>query len=141
MKPIALIVAPTLNERVVRYLAHTDFDLHVVSSFEMAKARLLEQPDLLITEVRLAEYNGLHLALRAQARSIPTIIIGAADRLFEQDAERFGARYVDVAAVDELAHVVRRMTAEGLAAEQKFVPAVELTSIDPPIIPRVALAG
>ena len=141
MKPIALIVAPTLSQRVVRYLARTGFDLRVVASFEAAKAELIEQPDLLVTEIRLAAYNGLHLALRAQARGIRSIVIGDPDLLFERDAERFGAVYLDVAALDELTSIAQRLAHDAVIAAPDFAGRVQLTAIDVlPDIRRVSFA-
>jgi len=141
MKPTALIVAPTLSQRVVRYLARTGFDLRVVASFEAAKAELIEQPDLLVTEIRLAAYNGLHLALRAQARGIRSIVIGDPDLLFERDAERFGAVYLDVAALDELTSIAQRLAHDAVIAAPDFAGRVQLTAIDVlPDIRRVSFA-
>jgi DNA-binding response OmpR family regulator len=52
------------------------------------------QPNLLITEIRLDTYNGLHLIAMAP-RPIPAIVItGYADRAVEADARRLGAEYL-----------------------------------------------
>jgi hypothetical protein len=139
MKPIALIVAPTLSQRVVRCLARTGFDLHVVASFEAAKAELIEQPDLLITEIRLAAYNGLHLALRAQARGIRSIVIGAPDLLFERDAARFGAQYLNVAALDELTAIAERLAQNAVILPSHFDNGVHPTAFD--ILPDIRRAS
>jgi hypothetical protein len=140
MKPIAVVVAPTLNERVVTRL-ETHFDLHVVPSFEAAKAELIEQPDLLVTEIRLAAYNGLHLALRAQARGIRAIILAPPDRLFQRDAERFGAVYLDVAAVDEISEVAQRLVVEPARTPSASTTAdVHLALIKIPDTRRIPLA-
>ena len=56
---------------------------------------LESSPDLLISEVRLGEYNGLHLALRAQVRGIRAIVIGVRDRVIQQDAAMLGATYLE----------------------------------------------
>ena len=93
-------------------------------------AELIEQPDLLITEIRLAAYNGLHLALRARARGISSIVIGGPDLLFERDAERFGARYLDVAALDELTPIAQRLAHDAIMAASEFAGGVQLTAID-----------
>lgn len=141
MKPTALIVAPTLSHRVVPDLAGTGFDLRVVASFEAAKAELIEQPHLLITEIRLAAYNGLHLALRAQARGIRSIVIGPPDLLFEGDAERFGATYLHVAALDGLTSIAERIAHDAIITASDFEGRVHLTAIDVlPDIRRVSFA-
>ena len=52
------------------------------------------QPHLLITEIRLDTYNGLHLVAMAP-RPIPAIVItGYVDRAVEADARRLGAEYL-----------------------------------------------
>jgi DNA-binding response OmpR family regulator len=51
-------------------------------------------PDLLITDIRLDEYNGLQLVITAP-RSVPTIVIsGFADPVLESEARHAGAAYV-----------------------------------------------
>jgi len=52
------------------------------------------QPHLLLTEIRLDTYNGLHLIAMAP-RPIPAIVItGYPDRAVEADARRLGAEYL-----------------------------------------------
>jgi len=52
------------------------------------------QPHLLITEIRLDTYNGLHLIAMAP-KPIPAIVItGYSDRAVEADARRLGAEYL-----------------------------------------------
>lgn len=52
------------------------------------------QPHLLITEIRLDTYNGLHL-IAMSPKPIPAIVItGYADRAVEADARRLGAEYL-----------------------------------------------
>jgi FixJ family two-component response regulator len=69
-----------------------------VSSFQEAKSHLYTvSPDLLIADVRLDAFNGLHLAARARIDypKLPVIITHAsADRVLEREAERQGAAFV-----------------------------------------------
>ena len=51
-------------------------------------------PSVLIAEVRLGDYNGLHLALRAKAGSIPALVLGNPDPVLEREAERLGVVYL-----------------------------------------------
>ena len=52
------------------------------------------EPDLLITEVRLKGYNGLHLVAMAP-RPLPAIVVIADhDSVVEADARRLGAEYI-----------------------------------------------
>jgi hypothetical protein len=66
----------------------------VVSSFAAAKQHLDEKPCFLISEVRLGEYNGLHLALRAQGPGIPVVLIGEPDPVLQREAAQLGAVYL-----------------------------------------------
>ena len=94
--PTALLVSPNeaVTHRVLRAL--TDADVHVVhvSSFAAARERLADDPDLLISEVRLREHNGLHLALWAQGLGIPVIVVGESDPVTARDAAGGGAAYL-----------------------------------------------
>jgi DNA-binding response OmpR family regulator len=69
-----------------------------VSSFQEAKGHLYTvSPDLLIADVRLDAFNGLHLAARARLDypSLPVIITHAwADAVLEREAQRQGAAFV-----------------------------------------------
>ncbi|HYU80712.1 MAG TPA: hypothetical protein VEK56_17100 [Vicinamibacterales bacterium] len=92
-----LIVAQTtpLASTLVTWLGEVRHDLVLATTYPSAKLHLSTRPDLLITELKLGEYNGLQLALRAQTAGVPTIILGVPDTYFEREAERFGATYVD----------------------------------------------
>lgn len=53
-----------------------------------------DEPDLLITDVRLQGYNGLQLVAMSP-RQIPTIVVtGFPDRMLEADAHKMGAEYL-----------------------------------------------
>src|SRR5688572_13714838 len=75
------------------WLSDAGYDLAVVTTFSEGKEYLRTAPDILITELKLREYNGLHLALRAHRDGIPTAVIGG-DPSFAGDAEEVGASYV-----------------------------------------------
>jgi len=66
----ALVVEPVLTSllAILSTLASLGFDVLVAESFKDAKRALLAaRPSLLVTDIRLHEYNGLHLVLRGQA--------------------------------------------------------------------------
>ena len=84
-----------LANNLLVWLREAGYDPAVVTSFNAGKEHLRTAPDILITELKLREYNGLHLALRAHRDGIPTAVIGGADTGSAVDAEEFGARYVD----------------------------------------------
>jgi DNA-binding NtrC family response regulator len=91
-----LLVAPSpgLAAAMVAWLAERNLKVTLVTSFAAAKARLEDPLSLLISEVRLGEHNGLHLAIHAQARSIPAIVIGDADPVLQRDAEQLSAAFL-----------------------------------------------
>lgn len=105
-----LAVAPSQSvaAKLVRLLGDAS-RLVVVTTFAAAKVHLDSPPDLLITEVKLGEYNGLHLALRARAAGIPAIVLG--DRVFEREAEQLGATYLSPVRLDtaELPSIVAHL--------------------------------
>jgi CheY-like chemotaxis protein len=71
-----------------------------------------DPPDLLITEIRLDGYNGLHLIATATAPVRAIVVTAYADAAIERDARRLGADYL-IKPVDEevlLAAVVRQLS-------------------------------
>ncbi len=97
LSPHVLLVAPTgrVATTVSASLLDAGMRVTLVTSFKAARKALESSPDLLISEVRLGEYNGLHLALRAQVRGIRAIVIGVRDRVTQQDAATLGATYLE----------------------------------------------
>jgi DNA-binding response OmpR family regulator len=67
------------------------------SDFKAGK-RLLQAdlPDLLVTDVRLGAFNGLHLAVHGRSRDagMKAIVIGDPDSVLENDARAIGAHYL-----------------------------------------------
>ena len=90
-----LVVSDTLAlaNNLLLWLREAGYDPAVVTSFNAGKEHLRTAPDILITELKLREYNGLHLALRAHRDGIPTAVIGG-DPRHASDAQEIGARYV-----------------------------------------------
>jgi DNA-binding response OmpR family regulator len=76
-------------------LVGAGYTVLVAGSFvEGRRAAAEDSPDLLIADIRLGEYNGLHL-LAAAPRALSTIIVsGFADPVLEAEALRLGARYL-----------------------------------------------
>jgi DNA-binding NtrC family response regulator len=61
------------------------------------------RPDVLITDVRIGRYNGLHLLLAGPEPAVPTIVItGFKDAVIESDAHQLGAELL-VKPVDSVA--------------------------------------
>ena len=91
-----LVVSPNvaLASTLLAWLGEEHHDLTVVTTFAAAKHHLATKPDLLITDVKLGEYNGLHLALRGKATGTAVIVLGENDPVFQEQAERLGAAYL-----------------------------------------------
>lgn len=74
----------------------------VADSFENALNQLARQcPDLLVTAVRLGQFNGLHLVMRCRAEHPTLPIVVTADQTdtgLAREAEQYGAKFVDKAA-------------------------------------------
>jgi DNA-binding response OmpR family regulator len=97
--PTALVVEPSLADALflVSSLSDLGFRVTVCDNFQDAKTRLLAAPALLVTELRLGEYNGLHLVFRAKSVRAETAAIirtQIADPLLQLEAERMGATFV-----------------------------------------------
>jgi DNA-binding NtrC family response regulator len=81
----------------LRYAGH---DVTQRSTFETARQILLSDDfhiDLLITNLRLKAYNGLHLVQYTQsfcANTAAIVVDNAADPISELEAHRFGAEYL-----------------------------------------------
>jgi hypothetical protein len=80
----------------VPVLLAAGYEPTVVGDFATARASLDKRPDLLITELKLGAYNGLHLAIRASVTRTPTIVVGDEDPVLKADAERQQATYLSL---------------------------------------------
>jgi len=91
-----VIVAPNpaLATAMLSWLGSAGYELAIVTTFAAAKTLLETKPALVISELKLGEYNGLHLALKARALAIPAIIVGPQDVVLQKDAEDLGATYL-----------------------------------------------
>ena len=113
--PAALVVDPDADHRafVVNVVASAGFEVAEADSFALARRALIEHPPaVLITALKLAEYNGLHLVLRARGTGlkIDTLVIGdktCAD--FRAEVQNAGAAFlVEWANTQELLAAVIR---------------------------------
>ena len=85
---------PALATALLSWLGSAGYELAIVTTFAAAKALLETKPALIISELKLGEYNGLHLALKARAAGIPAIIVGPHDPVLQKDADELGATYL-----------------------------------------------
>jgi hypothetical protein len=94
--PTILLVAPAggTARSFVSSLRAAGYSLKVVDDFAAAKEALGARPELLITELKLGAYNGLHLAIRAGVQGTATIVVGDPDPVLEAEAKRQRATYL-----------------------------------------------
>jgi DNA-binding response OmpR family regulator len=91
-----LVVEPdaTLLAGFVEMLEGAGYDVVEARSFHEGRTALRNQSlNLLVTELRLAGFNGLQLII-TNPKPIPSIVIGNADSVLQADAGRFGATYL-----------------------------------------------
>ena len=84
-----------IREGLAELLESAGYEAIAVDRFEFAQ-RLLRTnpPDVLITDIRLGEYNGLHLIITAES-FVPAIVIsGFTDPVLQSEAEQLGATYL-----------------------------------------------
>ena len=119
---IVLIVSPTpsLAQAIASAVRQCGYGVAVVRSFAEAKKSLSSSPHLLITELKLGEYNGLHLALYAGAVDTPAIVV--ADRNFEHEVEQLGFAWMSpsTAVTGELQTVMTRLLQGAGAVDSGF---------------------
>jgi FixJ family two-component response regulator len=80
---------------LVQLLRGAGYDVIGAGTFEQGRQLLnAENPDLLITDLRLEGFNGLQLII-TRLHPIPAIVItGFADRILETEAKHLGADYL-----------------------------------------------
>ena len=106
-----LLVSPTsqLSRAVAPLVRRAGYHVMIARSFQSGRSQLDAAPDLVITELKLGEYNGLQLALRSRATGTPVIVL--ADESFEQEVEHLGAVWMspESAVSDELQNVIAHL--------------------------------
>jgi DNA-binding response OmpR family regulator len=130
----ALVVVsdPDLGATLVEWLSNAGYGARVIRTFAEARAELdASAPDVLVVQIKLAAYNGLHLAIRARSRgsSMPVVLIGDPDSVLQAEAERHQATYL-TRPLDEqvLTDTIRRLGAEHRPARRsprKRVPMLD----------------
>jgi DNA-binding response OmpR family regulator len=101
-----LLVSSNVQSRstIERWLRRAGFDVESVSTFESARPRLtIASPDVLISDVYLGEYNGLHLAIVGRDRrpSLVAIVVGPPDPVLAKEAGHHGATYLNEPATED----------------------------------------
>jgi DNA-binding response OmpR family regulator len=100
----ALVVASgSLGPDIVAWLSSIGHRARLVSDFLCAKREVdAHPPQLLVTQLKLGAFNGLHLVARARGRGLTAraIVIGDADCVLADEARQLDAQYV-VGPLDE----------------------------------------
>ena len=111
-----LVVALRAENSAALTIASAGHDVVFAAGFEAA-VRKLERfaPDLLVSELRLGGFNGLHLVIRSQSThpNMRAILLDVMrDPVVAREAERHGAVYLSepVMKSDLLGHVSRLLT-------------------------------
>ena len=86
--------------KLVRLLRESGCDTAVTTSYTSGRHALDSHPAVVIAEIRLGAYNGLHLALRARSRGIAAVVYGDGDPATEREATELGAAYLNVRNLD-----------------------------------------
>ena len=136
LQPLVILATPTvwLADALKTQFTAAAHRVIVAPTFPEAKGWLETHRDMLITELRLAAYNGLHLAMRAAECGTPAIVLGEPDRLFEAEAERHHALYVpadtDPARIVSMAALLTENAGRTRRSPRKRVLALEAFAND-----------
>lgn len=91
------------------------YDCVAVDSYRRAAAAMdAAQPDLLITDIRLADFNGLQLVIHRPPQMPAIVITGFPDAVLQREAEQRGAIHlVKPVAPRDLMAVIHRLLDAG----------------------------
>jgi two-component system response regulator GlrR len=117
MKPKILVVddAPSVRRMLTELLDAAGYEVLSAGTFEEGK-HLADagNPDLMLIDIRLGDYNGLQLAVRERVNhpGRPVIVMtGHSDPVLEAEARRHGAEFVEKPLHPaRLIELIRRMT-------------------------------
>jgi DNA-binding NtrC family response regulator len=151
----ALVVEPTLANQILALSALSlgGFQVTVADNYRAVRAFLDQYPPtLLLTEIRLKEYNGLHLVLRGKTchPSMATIVTTTwSDAALQSDAESLGATFVPQPVTQEelLAAVMRTLHRGGEDLDGQIRPPFERRMmerraiLDPAFTPNRRVGG
>jgi DNA-binding response OmpR family regulator len=115
--PAVLVVEPDATSRVrtANILAAAGFHVRTTDAFAPARRAISsEPPAVLVTTLKLGEYNGLHLVLRAKAtapRTATLVTVSASDDGFKKDVQQIGATLITnpITSGDLVAAVLRTL--------------------------------
>jgi len=83
------------TEGLREVLSRAGYQVFTANTFPEGRSVLsVENPDLLIVDVRLGEFNGLQLVAFNEKPTPAIVVTGYADPVLEYEAQRLGAEYV-----------------------------------------------
>jgi DNA-binding response OmpR family regulator len=131
----ALIVTaqPDLGRTMTMWLSSVGHDALLLTDFNRGRSEIeAHLPYLLIAEVKLAAFNGLHLVscLRRRTAATPAIIVGNPDVVLEREAQRLGALYMR-----------NPLDRDALIQQAIALIAANQNACDRPSLPATALAA
>jgi len=133
LRPRVLIVAdtPALTEDLLGWLVPGGYQSTVATTFASAVIQLRTRPHLVISQLRLGAYNGLHVALRARGGGIPAVVIGEPDTVLEREARQFGAIFVkrDELARERMLAVAQELICSEMAVDSGSGPLASLPAL------------
>lgn len=111
---------PATRTGMKALLERSGYEIRVAATFEDARRELHDyKPDLLISDIRLGEYNGLQL-LVATPDPVPTIIVTAyQDPVLEAEARANGALFLLKPIIPEMLYDTVRRVLSGEARVPK----------------------
>lgn len=122
--PTALVVQPSVEDALacMTALSTLGFAVTVAGTFGQARTAVAAGvPRVLVTDIRLGQYNGLHLVLRARSAESPCAAIVTSrvpDPVLQQEAEHLNATFVlmPTSVGDLTAAVLRTLFRSGTTA-------------------------
>ncbi len=104
---IAIVAARRdVRRTLARWFTKADYEVATAATFQEGRRLLKGMPALVVSELKLGEYNGLHVAAHARELGIPAIVIGPADIVLGHEAEQLGALYITGIRQQDLLDVV-----------------------------------
>src|SRR5688572_19790488 len=91
---VLVLPTATLVDKVTRALPAGDTVVAIVSDFRTARALLFADVDLVVSELKLGAYNGLHLAMSAGQQGIRTLVLGPDDAVLMAEATGLAVPYL-----------------------------------------------
>jgi DNA-binding response OmpR family regulator len=96
--PVQVLIVDVDDMRrsdLLQTLREEGYEVTAADSFQQARRLLKEtEPDLLITDVRLKEFNGLQLVLTRRAPAPAIVLADVSDPILETEARKLGAEYL-----------------------------------------------